>query len=183
MSERKDSYRKSVIISHELKQDWESLSRTLNQDMADSWYWVLEQAAHTWACWQMEHSSRSGGAGLSWTPDPSSRRSRGGSTWRQHSVTTQEKPSDFHGVFPDSANDYVRRQLWQVTDPTGWTGAWLLDKGLICKHYFNLLSRFLLLIHAQLPSLLPPHPHLAGATWGTPHFCITGTTVSDFQKA
>lgn len=90
------------LFPHELKRDWESLSRTFNHEMADSWYWVLEQAAHTWACWQMEHSSRSGGAGLSWTPDPSSRRSRGGSTWRQHSVTTQENSSDFNCVVPDS---------------------------------------------------------------------------------
>lgn len=81
--------------------------------------------------------------------------------------------------------DYVRRRLKLVTDPTGWTGAWLLAKcsSLICEHHFMLLSRILSLIHALLPSVLPTPQQLAGARWGTPLFHITGSTVSHFEKA
>lgn len=70
----------------------------LHYRMMDGCYWVPVQPAHTWVCWQMEHSSRWGGAGLSWTPDLSSQRSQGDSTWRQHSDKRSRNNSETNSV-------------------------------------------------------------------------------------
>lgn len=169
-----------------MKRDWKSLIRTFNHcdscnDRADSWCWSRFHILEPVDRW----SILPGRVELVWAEHLTLLHGEAEAAVHGDSILLQHKRHKVTFKVLFLTLDYVRRRLKLVTDPRGWTGAWLLDKGfsLIWKHHFKLLSRILYLIHALLPSLLPAPQQLAGARWGTPLFHITGSTVSDFEKA